>query len=97
MKSLLGQRSIFLIDSNDWESMSGEILLQTTRDKPREYIMALRFSNTEALSRPIDHKTLAQFLVKESGKRPVFRSPQTISARAFDRLYSFGHGMKESI
>ena len=72
-------------------------ILQTACNKPREYIMALRFSNTEALSRPIDHKTLAQFLVRESGKIPVFRSPQTISARAFDRLYSFGRGLKEDI
>ncbi len=72
-------------------------ILETADNKPRGHIMALRFSNTEGLSKPIGYHTLLKVLMEESGKKPVLQSPQPISAQSFERLYSYGRGLGEAV
>jgi predicted nucleic acid-binding protein/GNAT superfamily N-acetyltransferase len=62
-------------------------VLRTAKGDGNNYIMALRFSNTELLSQPIDLMTLKEILNREEGKAPVLQSPQRIFPRTFASIY----------
>lgn len=51
------------------------------------YIMALRFSNTELLHKPINLSQLKDILKKQEDKEPILQSPQRILPDTFARIY----------
>ena len=66
----------------EWEDV-----LRTARHNVNNKIMALRFSNTTILPRPIDLQTLKNIMEEEEDKEPLLQSPQRIHNRTFARIY----------
>jgi predicted nucleic acid-binding protein len=66
----------------EWEDV-----LRTAGHNVNNKIMALRFSNTVILPKPIDLQTLKSIIREEEGKDPPLQSPQPIHTRTFARIY----------
>lgn len=67
----------------EWEDV-----LRTANQKVNKKIMALRFSNTVILPRPIDLKNLKNVMCEEENKEPLLQSPQRINNQTFARIYN---------
>ena len=61
-------------------------LLSLTKNKPKQDIMALRFSDTKVFVRPIEWEQLKQIL----GLQAPIQSPMAISPAQFDIIYNLG-------
>jgi predicted nucleic acid-binding protein/GNAT superfamily N-acetyltransferase len=66
----------------DWEDV-----LRTAKHNVNKKIMALRFSNTVLLPRPIGLQTLKNIIYEEEGKESMLQSPQRINNLTFARIY----------
>jgi predicted nucleic acid-binding protein len=66
----------------EWEDV-----LRTAGNNVNNKIMALRFSNTVILPKPIDLQTLKSIIREEEDKDPPLQSPQPIHTRTFARIY----------
>jgi hypothetical protein len=64
-----------------------EDVLRTAGQNANNKIMALRFSNTVILSRPIGLQTLKNIIREEEDKEPMLQSPQRINNQTFARIY----------
>lgn len=62
-------------------------MLRTAGHNVNNKIMALRFSNTVILPKPINLQTLKSIMREEEDKEPPLQSPQPIHTRTFARIY----------
>ena len=72
-------------------------VLRTAGNKLENNIMALRFSNTELLKKPVGLPEIQQILSRGEGKKLVVQSPQRINQKSFARIYQAGNNLLDKL